>query len=612
MKIKLKTSLLLGYLLLGMIALILSFTGIYFINKLAGTPDKILKDNYGSIVAAQNMIDELDNMDNAVISYVAEGKNKHISEEQFEKARINYNENLKKCESNLTEPGEKELTVLIRGISEDYITVFIKGKSSLKKIEDYDSQVFPLYERLKKKNYELLNLNHKGMLNRRDEAVSISDKAEIYMIIISIISVIIVIIAVIKIPSLIVNPITEFTQKVQAIADKKYSERINSESQNELGTLAGSFNTMAEKLEEYERSNIEKLIAEKKRAEAIVKSMLDGILVLNEENEIILVNHIGTELLGVSELDVIGKDVYSLAGYNNLVRNLLEDFKDNENERNKLNYIRIVFREKEEFFLKEIIKVTDEEQSDKLLGHIVILKNITGFKELDELKSGFVATVSHELRTPLSAMNMSMRLLQDERIGKMNDEQKKIIGAMKEEVKRLLKLVNELLNLSRIESGGEILKYNKIRVEEIIDATITPMLMQLEQKNIDLETSIEQGLPELNVDANKISWVLINLLNNAVRYSKESSRIILNVKNKDNKIEFSVKDFGTGIEPQYVNKIFSKFVQVGSKNIESLSKGVGLGLAISKEFVNAHGGDIWVKSEIGIGSEFYFTLPYKE
>lgn len=609
MKLRLKTSLLLGYLLLGIIAIILSFTGIYFINKLADTPDKILKDNYGSIVAAQNMIDELDNMDNAVISYIAESKTKSTNEERFEKARLKYFENLKLCEGNITELGEKELTAQIRIYSEDYANSFINNKAYLKKIESYDSLIYPLYDRLKKKNYELLNLNHKGMLNRRDETVRISDKAEIYMIIISIISVIIVIVSIVKIPALIINPITEFTKKVKAIADKKYSERINTESQNELGMLATSFNTMAEKLEEYERSNIEKLIAEKKRAEAIVKSMIDGILVLNENNEIILVNNIGIELLGVSESDLLGKDIYNIAGYNNLVRNLLEDFKSTENEKNKLNYIRIVFREKEEFFLKEIIKVTDEGHSDKLLGHIVILKNVTGFKELDELKSGFVATVSHELRTPLSAMNMSMRLLQDERIGEMNDEQKKIIGAMKEEVKRLLKLVNELLNLSRMESGGEMLKYGLVKVDDIVDAAITPMLMQLEQKNISLETNIGPDLPELNVDANKISWVLINLLNNAVRYSNESSKIILTVSRADNKVQFSVKDFGAGIEPQYVSKIFNKFVQVGAKNVESLNKGVGLGLAISKEFVNAHGGEIWVKSEIDKGSEFCFTLP---
>jgi signal transduction histidine kinase len=291
------------------------------------------------------------------------------------------------------------------------------------------------------------------------------------------------------------------------------------------------------------------------------------------------------------------------------VKNLSAEFEDKNKTSEKLNYIRIAFREREEFFLKEILNVTDDSDQKKILGYIIILKNVTGFKELDELKSGFVATVSHELRTPLSAMNMSLRLLQDDRIGKLNEEQSRITGAMKEEVKRLLKLVNELLDLSRIESGSDLLKYSSVKADELIDAAITPMLLQFEQKNITIETDVEPGLPSVKADANKIAWVLINLLNNAVRYSRPNSKILLSAVLKNESVIFSVKDFGSGIEPQYLKRIFEKFAQVKQKNIENLNKGVGLGLAISKEFVNAHGGEIWVKSEIGKGSEFSFSLP---
>ncbi len=609
MKIKLKTLFLLGYLLMGAIVLLLGFTGIYFIEKLSHTPDKILKDNYGSIIAAQNMIDELDNMDNAIIIYVSGKPDRNMADSLFTSAKDNYFVNLKKCEINITEPGETELTADIRNKSEHYIRSFEQNRLFLNNILAYDTVIAPQYSLLKKSCYELLNLNHKGMLNRRDETVKISESAELYMLVISALSLIIVLIAILKVPALIINPINEFTQKVEAIAIKKYSERIETNSRNELGKLAVSFNNMAEKLEEYEQSNIEMLIAEKKRAEAIVKSMTDGIIVLNEKQEIILVNHIGSELLGISEKDLISKNMMDISNYNSLVKNLTEDFTKHPGGKGNLNYIRIVFREREEYFLKEILSVTDENNPQKTLGYIIILKNVTGFKELDELKSGFVATVSHELRTPLSAMNMSLRLLQDERIGSMNDEQKRITSAMKDEVKRLLKLVNELLDLSKIESGSEILKYSEVKAEELVDAAITPMLLQFEQKNIDLVTDIETGLPGLKVDANKIAWVMINLLNNAVRYSTDGGQIILKVHKDTGKVIFSVKDHGSGIEPQYLSRIFEKFVQVKSRNIESINKGVGLGLAISKEFVNAHGGDIWVKSEIGKGSEFRFSIP---
>lgn len=609
MKLKLKTLFLLGYILLGAVVLLLGATGIYFIEKLSQTPDKILLDNYGSIIAAQNMIDELDNMDNAVIIYVSGKPDKMIADSLYTAAKDSYFSNLSKCENNITEPGETELTAEIRKRSLHYVASFEQNRQYLDNIIAYDSIIAPQYKILKSSCYELLNLNHKGMLNRRDETVKISDSAELYMLIISGISLIIVLIAIVKVPSLVVNPINEFTQKVEAIAEKKYSERVEINSGNELGKLAESFNNMAGRLQEYEKSNIEMLIAEKRRAEAIVKSMIDGIIVLNENYEVILVNNIGTELLGISESALTGKNMLELSHSNSLIKNINEDFSKHDKEKGNLNYIRIVFREREEYFLKEILNVTDETYPQKTLGYIIILKNVTGFKELDELKSGFVATVSHELRTPLSAMNMSLRLLQDERIGSMNDEQKRLTSAMKDEVKRLLKLVNELLDLSRIESGSEILKYREVKADELVDAAITPMLLQFEQKNIELITEIETGVPGLRVDANKIAWVMINLLNNAVRYSADGGKIILSVRKDEGKVIFTVKDHGSGIEPQYLSRIFEKFVQVKSKNIESLNKGVGLGLAISKEFVNAHGGDIWVKSEIGKGSEFSFSIP---
>jgi len=287
---------------------------------------------------------------------------------------------------------------------------------------------------------------------------------------------------------------------------------------------------MSNKLEEYEKTNIEKYIAEKKRAEAIVKSMRDGILVTDETDKVVIVNGVSEELFGISENNIIGKSIYEISNYNNLMKTVSQDLSGNEvipnsSGKNK-NYFRIFYKDKEEFFLKEIIKVYDENKINNL-GAIILLKNVTGFKELDEIKSGFVATVSHELRTPLTAMSMSLRLLKDKRIGILNDEQSKLIDAMKLEVKRLLKIVNELLNLSRIESGNEIMKFQTVSIEDIFHASVTPMLMQFENKRINFKMDVEKNIPLIKADVNKIAWVLINLLSNAVRYTPEGGDISL-------------------------------------------------------------------------------------
>lgn len=606
---KLKTLILWGYVLMGAIIVALSSFSIYFIERLNTASEKILKDNYLSIESVNNMIDNLDVIDNSQAILLSKKQiEKETSRKEYIEAKKIFDKYLLKCEGNITETGESEILKNLRIQYESYIVNIEKTDPEISDIK-YINELIPEYRKVKLYCYELLRINEKGMLIKNENAKTISRETEIYMLLVAGISILFVVIIILKAPSTIINPISELTKKVGAISEKKYSERIEVKSRNEVGILAESFNKMAEKLSEYEKSNVNKLIIEKKRAEGIVENMRDAIIVLDENNEVILVNKIGSELLGVSQSDFIGKNVKDISESNNLFKNILENKNrtGNENSDFKNNYFRIVYKDKEEFYLKDYTYINDEKEN--IIGTIIALKNITGFKELDEIKSGFIATVSHELKTPLAAMNMSLRLMQDSRVGELNTEQKKLTGAMKDEVKRLLKMVNELLNLSKIESGGEVYKYQEVSVDELIDAAVTPMLMQFEQNKIRFDLNVQEGLPKLKLDVNKIAWVIINLLNNAVRYSKQEGEIKFNVIKENNFIKFSIKDNGVGIKPEYIDKIFQKFVQVNKANLESQYKGVGLGLAIAKEFIEAHKGEIYVKSEYGKGSEFVFTLP---
>lgn len=596
------------------IILSLSIFSIYFIEGLNKASEEILKDNYLSIESVNKMIDNLDIIDNSQALLLSK---KHIqnetSQNEFNESKFIFNKYLMICENNITEPGEKEQLIKIRSEYENYIKAIEFTDADISD-NIYLSELIPKYRNVKALCYELLQMNEKAMLVKNENAKRVSKESEIYMLLASCISVLVVIIIIIKGPSTITQPIYELTKKVEAISEKKYSERINVKSENEVGILAKAFNKMAEKLSEYEKSNLDQLIAEKKRAEAIVKSMRDGILVINELNEVILINSVSEELFGVSEKSIIGKNITEIADYNKLIKNISKDLEitenpDTQNKKNG-NFLRISYKEKEEYYLKEIVKVYDED-SMTFLGSIILLKNITGFKELDEIKSGFVSTVSHELRTPLSAMSMTLRLLLDKRIGEVNEEQSRLLNAMKDEVKRLLKIVNELLDLSKIESGSDVLKYSNISVDDIIDAAVTPLLMQFEQKKINFNINKEKNIPVIKADANKIAWVLINLLSNAIRYTPENGIISVSASKKENEVIFCVKDNGKGIEPNNLNKIFNKFVQLDKLNIENNKSGVGLGLAISKEFVNAHDGRIWVESKKGKGTSFFFTIPIK-
>ncbi|MBK7256149.1 MAG: PAS domain S-box protein [Ignavibacteria bacterium] len=609
---KLKTLILWGYILMGAVILVLSLFSIYFIESLNKASQTILKDNYLSIESANKMIDNLDIIDNSQVILSSDSyRDKTVFQNEYKESKSIFEKSLSISEGNITETGEREVLQNLRKEYQSYISK-IESADSSGTGNRYTMELLPSYKKVKQLCYELLNLNEKAMLRKNDEVKNISRDTEIYMLAITAVSLFLVLVIILKAPGTIIQPIYELTKKVGAISEKKYSERIEVKSENEVGMLALSFNKMAEKLSEYEKSNVEKLIAEKKRAEAIVDNMRDAIIVLDENNDLILMNNVGSELLGLSGKEVIGKSASSIADSNNLFKNIFEEkdkLQDVFSGENK-NYLRIINKDKEEFYLRDYTDVLDA--NGNRIGVIIVLKNVTGFKELDEIKSGFVATVSHELKTPLAAINMSLRLLNDSRIGELNAEQKKLTEEMKNEIRRLLKMVNELLNLSKIESGGEAYNYQFISVDELIDASVTPMLMQFEQNKVEFNFKIEKNLPKLKIDVNKIAWVIINLLNNAVRYTKTEGKITLSVSREKEFIKFSLKDNGIGIKPEHIGRIFQKFVQLNKSNMENQYKGVGLGLAIAKEFIEAHKGTIKVISEYNKGSEFIFYLPVYE
>jgi len=233
------------------------------------------------------------------------------------------------------------------------------------------------------------------------------------------------------------------------------------------------------------------------------------------------------------------------------------------------------------------------------VGAVIVLKNITRFLEQDEAKTNFIATISHELKTPLSALKLNLKLLGDDRIGELNEEQKNLIGTLKHETNKMLAITSELLNLAQMETGN--IQINMQPVKPVKETSFN----RAKLKNIKIVFNVSPDLPLIYSDPEKTAWVLTNLIDNAIQYSDTESVINIGVQQIRNYIQFKVQDFGRGIEEQYINKIFEKFFQIPG----SSQKGTGLGLAISKEFILKQHGKIWAESKPGEGSSFYFTLP---
>jgi PAS domain S-box-containing protein len=602
----LRSRLHIGYGIMALLLVTVGATAIYFLQSQTRAADRILKDNYASILCAEAMLDALSDMDNLnawkEFHRLAPPTVQDSLDAAIQVKQILFVENLVKAEANITEPREPEILKNLRMAFEPYQTD-MRSRDTSTSFTGRSADV-------KKWTLELLKENQSAMIARNTRSGEVSKAAEFYMSLVIGLAILLAIGLAWKTPQIIIAPLEALTEKIKAIARGDYAQQLATYQTEEVQTVATAFNAMSAELERYKQTNLAALLSEKKRAEAIVKSMRDGVLVLDNAANVILINRIAAELFGVAEENILGKNVAEIGKYNQLIATLtqsLEDARSRLSQSEKETYLRIYFREKEEYFIKEIVNVIDDDGAT-VFGYIIVLKNVTGFKELDEAKSGFVATVSHELRTPLSAMNMSLRLLQDERVGKLSDEQKRLVETIKAEVKRLLRIVGELLDLSRAETGANALRLERVKPETIIDAALTPMLLQAEQKKITINAALDEPLPLITGDTNKLAWVLINLISNAVRYTPEGGTIDISVTQTPRDVIFSVKDNGIGIAPQYHEKIFDKFFQTPNQSADTHS-GVGLGLALSKEIVSAHGGTIEVASAVGKGSEFKLHLP---
>ncbi len=568
---KIKTKLNLGVGLLFLLIFILSMVSAYSVFSIKKDTRNILTANYNTLEYSRNMLFSLDELT--------------INENR---AIAIFEINLKKQVANITE------------INEDIVTNKLENNFNILKKNSNNEQI---KAQIRENIFEIMKLNMEAIKIKSDIAKQTAETANLWIAVVGTLCFLIAFNLLVNLPNNIANPIKELTESIKQIANKNYSERVHFRHKNEFGDLAKSFNTMAEKLQEYHNSNLYKLSFEKKRLETLINNMHDPIIGLDNQGVILFINDEALKIMGLRQDEVIGKSAATLALTNDLMQTLIVDKSDNA----KADTMKIFADAKESYFEKEIvnitIKPTGEEQTIDI-GNVIILRNITVFKELDFAKTNFIATVSHELKTPISSIKMSLQLLEKEATGVINDEQKHLVDSIKDDSERLLKITGELLELSQVETGNIQLNIEKSNPYEIVHYATEAVKMQAEQKQIEVVVETDDNLPNIKADSEKTVWVLINFLTNAIRYSSENSKITVKLKNDSHQVIFTVIDKGKGIDIRYRSKVFDKYFQIPGSN----KAGTGLGLAISKEFIEAQGGTIGVESELGLGSTFYFKL----
>jgi len=580
-----------------------SFLNLYQLSKAI---DGLMIDNYKSINAVNNMLEAIERQDSAVLIYVTVDHQKGIdlfseNNNTFMKwYNVEYN--------NVTEKGEKEIVESINSNYSKYVKEFSELQEirntdgDNKSIDFYNTTMLLDFNNLKKQLKDLTALNEKAMFTEKDRATSNARHSTTIIFSLTAFSIIVGFVLSKYFTNHIFKPMYRLIAAIKEIKAGNLGHQAEILSNDEVGELAKEFNNMTYRLLQYEQSTLGEILKEKNKSLAIVKSIYDPLIVLDTNFRILLLNDASESFFNIKEEKVLD-------------RHFLEGIRNGE----LFDFIATAFESKGDTIQKIICLSTEMEEryfnvmvtgikdnSASIVGLVILLQNVTQLKQLEKIRTDFIATISHEIKTPLTSIMMGTNLVLGELIGSINDEQKEVVTAIKEDGERLSILANDLLELNRIESGKAVYQIETCSIGNIIESSTKQFYKQAEQKNVSLITHFERDLPLIKADYEKITWVLNNLISNALKYTDSGDKILVSASLKNNKMLVSVKDTGVGIPEEYLNKIFDKFVQVKGGDFEV--RGTGLGLAVVKEIIEAHEGKIWCVSELDSGSCFTFEL----
>jgi len=361
---------------------------------------------------------------------------------------------------------------------------------------------------------------------------------------------------------------------------------------------------LTELLKQSEENRI-KAEVERDKTSTIISSFSDGLILLDKKDNIFSVNPAAEKLLGLKEKEFIGRPLNSMVPAVKITkaRAILSVFGDG---------LKAVYRQP----IKLADNLTAEistiilTSAGKDMGHLIILHDITREKMIEKMKTDFVSLAAHQLRTPLSIIKWSISMLNKGDFGKLNKKQSEVVKNTFNSNERLISLVNNLLNVTRMEDGRYLYKLAKTDMREIIDAALDGYKNEISKRKIKIEYKKSDTLPEIEIDSEKVKIVVQNLIDNAIKYSPPSGKINITLQKKNNEIRFEIKDSGVGIPKDQQGRIFQKFFRANNA-VTMNAAGTGLGLFLSRNIIEAHGGKMDFTSNENFGTTFSFSLPIK-
>ncbi len=604
----------LGYLLLAVLIFSVSILSVNMIDRLTGSINKILAENYRSVTAAERMIMALEKQESSILLFLHQQDPSWIRD--FHSAQSEFTKWLGRAEDNVTLAGEDEIVDEIDSGYQQFLLGFGDLRSALgddqatpQHVDLYLENVRPVFLDLEQQLEELLRINHESMLQARERSDEVGAWASTTTITAGMLALLVAAGASFYISKLIIKPTEELTELLRSIKPGNVGHLEAAENPDELGELAKAINEMIARLRRYDEQVISRLQAEKRRSRAIVESIADGLVVVDEELNVQAVNQTARNLFGLLPGDVDGGHLLESIQDERLfeaITDCMESAEMIELRRTKNKWVGGSSDSKRYYELAVSPIIKDD---GDIAGAVANFRDVTHYHEVEELKTDIISTITHEFKTPLTSLSMNVSLLSEELqsadLTPSDSEISEIVPELESDLHRLTNLVNNVLDISKLESEAMTIDRQHARVEDIVTQAVDPFHRQAEEAGVDLNVQIAEDTPDVYVDPNKIAWVISNLVGNSLRHTQQGDSIQIAANKRGTRVAISVTDTGTGIPEDMQERIFDKFVQAS----DSSPGGVGLGLAICREVLEAHGEQIWVDSELGKGSSFTFTLP---
>jgi NtrC-family two-component system sensor histidine kinase KinB len=593
----------------GILALALLAVGVVAVTSLrtlGRSADTILQDNYRSVLAAQRIKEAAERLDSAALFRVAGRADRANPLEQSNLGLLE--EELLVQEGNITEQGEREATEQLRLAWRSYQ----EGFAGLQGLQDrealarsYFAELEPRFTAVKEAAQRILDINQDAMVRKGERARRQAASLVLVVVAATAAGVLAGLLLAGWVTVRLVRPVSVVAQAAQRIATGDLSARARVKGRDEIAALAVEFNAMADKLAEYRRSSLGELLQAQQAAQAAIDGLPDPVLVLDLAGQIQNLNQAAEAVLQVSS----GSGGDLVDGLDPSLREVVERVRAHVlgghgpwQPKGYEEAVRMDRADGARWFLPRATPLRSE--AGAVTGVAIVLQDVSRLMRVDELKNDLVATVAHEFRTPLTSLRMAIHLCVEEAAGPLSEKQTDLLLTARQDCERLQGIVDDLLDLSRIQGGRMELQRRPVAARALLEEAVSAARDAAAAAGLRL--TVRGAVDDLvSADAERLGLVLSNLVSNAIRHTVAGGEVALEASRVGDQVRFEVRDTGEGIPREYLERIFDRFFRVPGRR----AGGVGLGLYLVREVVQAHGGEVGVGSEPGQGSTFWFTLP---